>query len=682
MAEDKKKNYASQKNFRDKAEKLYADIVDAFKAKDDQSSNIDNYWDIHNCKLTDKQAYSGNSAVFVPIVRDGVEAAVTRRTSMLMPNTGKYIDVISETGDIPYQTIAILEHYIRQCEMRTLIPGVLRLGEVEGQWSLMLGWERQERKTKQRGRTPDPDKPGEEVDDIVDVKIVTEGPTVSILPAQDLAVLPPTATGIQTADVVVVILRWSKDKMEEMVENGTFLKEGFEKMTAGTPDDWADKKRTAEAGVKMKGSSKWYQVYMAYTKFKVEGGKEPCILYFGGPNNCLGIEKNPYWSGKVPILSEAVNLIPGSFWGKSSIAHVEQLAYQCNDAMNLGMDSATYALIPITMTDPVKNPKVGSMILAPGAIWETNPNDTQFANFPPLWKDALQLVAATKAQIMESMGVNDAMLGRMPQGRKNAQAIAQQESSAMTTIADPVRRFEAGIMDHLLEWFFELDQQFRDDELVIRTEGDVGLAAKIQRIPPQAIGQRYFFKWNGVEQAMGAQRIQQMIGFMNVLRGIPPQQMGGRTLNITPIIDYAAQVMFGPNIAPRVIEDNRNKMSIPPEQEDDILHNGLDLGVSPLDDDAQHLQTHQEAAGLTGDPAGHVRKHIMLHIAQAQAKAQAAAPPPQGGQPGMPSMGAGPGVAGTPRPGAIPAGQREGAQNPAGALHPDQMQDANAGARG
>jgi len=292
------------------------------------------------------------------------------------------------------------------------------------------------------------------------------------------------------------------------------------------------------------------------------------------------------------------------------------------------------------------------------------------------------MVAAIKAQIMESMDVNDAMMGRAPAGRKNAQAIAQQESSAMATIADPVRRFESGIMDPLLEWFYELDQQFRDDDLLIQVEGEVGLAAKAQRIPPQAFSQRYFFKWQGVEQTMGAQRVQQMIGFMNVLRGMPPQALNGRTLDISPIIDYGAQVVLGPNMAPRVIIDNRGKMSIDPEIENEIMGNNMDMQVSPLDDDTEHLQSHQAAAKMTGDLSGHFRKHMMMHAAQAQAKAQAAAPVAKG-QPGVPGGGGGqPGVAGTPRPGAMPVGPREGAQNPPGAIPADQMGDAAAGGRG
>jgi len=676
-------NYVKYKSIREKAEKLYADVVDAFKEKDEQSQNIDNYWDIYNCKLNSKQQYEGDSAVFVPVVRDAIEAAVKRRVSMLMPTTGKCIDIISESGDIPYETIAVLEHYIRACKLRTFLPGVLRRGDVEGQWSFMVGWDKSVRKTRRKVKKENPDNITEEIEDMEDVEIVTAGPTVTAIPAQDLAVVPATAPSVQDADMVIVALRYTKDKMDSLVADGTFSQSAVDKMAKGVGDKkWSDKDRSAEAGVRMKGSQKYYFIYMVWMDFKVEDEKEPCILYFGGPQIVLGIEKNPYWSGKVPILSEPVDLIPGSFWGKSRIAPVEQLQYQCNDAINMGMDSAKYSVLPIVMTDPVKNPNVGSMILAAAAIWETSPNDTKFAQFPALWKDALQLVAATKSQIMESMDVNDAMMGRSPSGRKNAQAIAQQEAAAMATIADPVRRFETGIMDELLEWFFELDQQFRDDDLLIRTEGDVGLAAKIQRIPPQSFEQRYFFKWNGVEQAMGAQRVQQMIGFMNVLRGMPPQAMNGRTLDITPIIDYASEVVFGPNIAPRVIVDNRNKMSIDPDTENEIMHNGMDMAVSPLDDDMRHLQSHQEAARLTGDNAGHFRKHMMLHAAAAQAKAQAAAPQPPKGLPGVPGGGNQPGVAGTPRPGAIPAGPRGGAQQPPGAIPQDQMQDASAGGRG
>ena len=74
---------------------------------------------------------------------------------------------------------------------------------------------------------------------------------------------------------------------------------------------------------------------------------------------------------------------------------------------------------------------------------------------------------------------------------------------------------------------------------------------------------------------------------------------------------------------------------------------------------------------MATDTTGFVHQHIMEHLAQMKAKAQAMqGPPPQQGAQGVPG-GAGPGVAGTPRPGAQPGLPRP--QQPPGAIHKDQM---------
>lgn len=671
-------NYASKKKVREEASKLYQTVVSAFREKEDRSDDTDDYWDVYNCTLNGNQQYDGDSQVFVPIVHDCIEARVKRYTSMLFPTYGRTVQVVTETGDRPWETISLLEHYVRMSKLRTLAPGMFRRGDVEGQMSVLLDWKEESHTIKYWDEEADPENPIEPLKVVKEKEIKTQGPEVTVIADQDLAVVPATSVSVDEADMVAIRFRFSKNVMEEKVDDGTFLESEFKKMETGDISKWADKKRVSEAGVKMKGSDRYYCVYMVWTKFKIGEKKVPAVLYFGGENVVLGVHKNPFWSQKIPVLSMPVELVPGSFWGKSKISTVAQMQYQLNDAANMGMDSARYALLPIVMTDPVKNPNIGTMILAAAAIWETNPNDTQFAQFPPLWKDAFVMVGQIKAQIMESMDVNDAMLGKAPAGRKNAQAIAQQAAEGLATISDFVRRFEAQIMDPLLEWFFEMDQQFRDDDLLIEVEGEVGVQAKVQKIPPQQFNNRYWFKWTGVDQMMGAQRVQQMLTFMNVLRGMPPQALGGRTLDITPIIDYSAEVILGPTIAPQVIVDNRHKLSLPPEQENEIMHNNMDMPVNPLDDDTEHIQAHQEAARTTGDPAGHFRLHILKHVAQAQQKATAQAPPQLKGLPGVPGA---PGVAGTPRMGAVP-GQQRPLQQPAGAIHADQMPDQMAGGRG
>lgn len=673
------RNYADQKKIAEKAGKLYTQILAGYREeKKNQNESIDDYWEIYNCELGENQQYSGEAQVFEPIVRDALEARRKRFTAMLFPNVGNNIEVTSETGDTPQSTLAILQQHVRSADLRSVCSAMFLNGDIEGQWSLMVDWSRSERDIKRKVKTTKDDV--EDVEDIEEDKIVTEGPEVTIIPAQDLWVFPATVSSIQNAEIVSIALRVTDDAIDKMVEDGKLLRSQVKRMQKDAGEDqakWAEKARSSDAGVKMKGGQKFSLVYMVFTKLELGGKKKPAIVFFGGENLVLGIIENPHWSGKVPVISEPVDRVAGSFWGKSKVAPVAPLAYQLNDITNMGMDSASFSVMPIVMTDPLKNPRVGSMIQAMGAIWETNPNDTKLVEFPQLHQHAMNLRGMIKQQIMESMDVNEAMLGKAPAGRKNAQAIAQQSAEAMATIGDVVKRFENGVMNPLLEWFFEMDLQYRDDELLIVKDGEHGMKATVEAIPPQQWNGRYFFQWNGADQAMGAQRIQQMIGFINVLRGMPPQVLNGRRLDVGPALDFAAQTVFGPTLSQNILIDERHKTSIPPEVENEMLLNNLPVNPSPMDDDIAHIQAHQQGAQQTGDPQGAFRIHIMAHAQAMQAKAAQQQPK---GQPGVPG-GNGPGVAGTPRPGAMPAPQRN-VQQPPGAVHADQIQDPSAGARG
>lgn len=673
------KNYATDKDVKEKCGKLYSQIVSGFiEEKKDQSSAIDEYWDIYNCVLGENQQYDGDAQVYEPIVHDAIEARRKRFTGLIFPNVGNNIEVISEQGDTPTATMAILQRHVKETNLRSAVSTLFLNGDVEGQWSLMPDWKSKKRTVIKKVKKIIDDV---EVEDVEEVEVVDEGPDVTIIPAQDLWVFPATVSNIQDAEIVSVALRMTEDAIDDKVEEGIFLKSAVKRLSKDAGEDqakWAEKARSSEAGIKIKAGQKFALIYMAFTKLKIGGKKKPAIIYFGGPDNILGVIENPYWSKKIPVISEAVDKVAGSFWGKSKVAPVAALQYQLNDISNMGQDSAMYSLMPIVMTDPLKNPQYSSMVLSMAAIWATNPGDTKVVEFPPLYQHALTLRGSIKQQIMESMEVNETMLGKAPAGRKNAQAIGAQSAEAMATIGDVGKRFEQGIMNQLLEWFYELDLQFREEELMVVQEGEHGVKEIVERIPPQQVGNRYWFRWIGADKAMGAQNVQQMIGWMNVLRGLPPQALNGRQLDLGPMIDFMNEAILGPNMAQNVLIDVRHKMSIPPEMENEILLNNLPVTPSPMDDDNHHIEVHQKAAEKTKDPTGTFRNHIMEHVKSMQEKLAQQQPK---GQPGIPG-GAGPGVAGTPRPGSIPAGPRNGAQQPAGAVHQDQLQDAQAGMRG
>lgn len=230
----------------------------------------------------------------------------------------------------------------------------------------------------------------------------------------------------------------------------------------------------------------------------------------------------------------------------------------------------------------------------------------------------------------------------------------------------------------LAERMFEYDQQFRTASLTVMTKGEIGVKAQMETIEPQQFGERYRFQWAGTSIVSGQQLQQSRIAGMNVLRGIPPQQLNGRRLDVTPIIETFVEDLYGPEMAPRILIDERNLFTVPPEVENEMMHNNLPADVHDADNHQMHLVAHMSAARLTGDPEGRMRAHIAKHTMLMQQQAQKAMAAQQGGEPGIPGQvpggpGGPPGVAGTPRIGAMPQGPRAGPQGPAGMIHPDQL---------
>jgi hypothetical protein len=321
------------------------------------------------------------------------------------------------------------------------------------------------------------------------------------------------------------------------------------------------------------------------------------------------------------------------------------------------------------------------MVMGPAAVWPIAPGDVSQITQTQLWKDSAQLCDTIKRQIWESMDVNETMMGKMPAGRKNNQLMGAMQQEQQINITDHASRYEEMMLNPLMEMFFELDQQFRTKDLMIETRGEIGYRAAIEVIPPQQWDQRYFFRWSGTEYMMGMQRQQQQIAWMNVLKGIPPQLLNGRTLDVTPILEAGTENLFGPELAPKILVDKRNMYTVPPEIENEMLHNGHPVETHEADNDIEHLQEHMRAAGMNQDPTGIYKAHMQDHMAQLTKKRQqqAAMQQPPQGTPGSPG-GSGPGSAGAPRPGAMPApGGGRPAQGPPGSIPPQSMADGTGG---
>lgn len=675
------KQYAKNEKVLEQAYKIYARVVDGYEDQVKRNNQISANWSIYNCTLDENQKYGGMVNIYVPAVRDCVEARTKRIKTTVFPPNGRNVFCVSYSDDKPEATVALIEQHLRLAQFKETASSLLRAGDIEGQWSLYVDWRKDERTITRKVLDDEQEVEGERIDvepieSVEEDEIIDEHPDIWVIADSDLVVLPNTVDNIRDAEIVSVAFRLSKQDIKDRIKSKFFVSEQGDTLLAGMAQDAkqpdAQKARSEEAGIKVAKTARYALVYEVWTEIKIDGKKTPVVIHFGGRNCVLAVYRNPFWCQLPPVISQPPIKIAGSFFGMAKVTTVASLQYQLNDITNLGQDSAFYSLNQIVMTDPNKNPRIASMVLAPAAVWLTSPQDTKFVEFPQLYQHAINLTGYIINQIKESMDINDSILNRNP-GRKNNKQIAAEAMEASLSISDIARTFETAIMDPLVERIYEYDQQFRKHDLVITDMGELGEEARIEVIEPHQAYKRYYFKWVGSETAASTQRTQQQIGTMNILRSLPPNVVRGKAIDLGPIIEGIVEQAFSPTVSRRILYDLAKHTKLDPGLEDQMMFNNLPVHVHPEDEDNQHLAIHVPASINDGDLNGLRRQHIQEHLMRIQQKLGMQ----QGkGTPGIPG-GQGPGTPGTPRPGATPDSLR-GGQNPPGAISPDAMHDPTA----
>ena len=662
----------------DKLLEMFEGVEKGFEAQRDRTDEILDNWDMYNGQLNDKQFYNGTSQLALPFVHDAVEARVTRFTNQIFPQSGRYVEVTTGETDPPQATQALLESYVRRTRLRTrIVPALLRNGDIEGSYNLYVSWLERTRhaqfKVKKQPTTDgEPNPAAEEVDDIEEEEVVDAFPDVEVISDPDILILPATADSIERAiddnGSVTILRRWSKGKIRRMInedeideEEGEFLIEEMTSQKASQDKDVAKDQLTA-AGIKERG--KIALIYETWTKLKVNKERRLCRIFFGGEKKILGVKLNPFWNDRVPIISAPVDKLAGAFKSRAPVCAVSDLQILANDTINEGADTAHFAAMPIVMTDPLKNPRVDTMVLGLGAVWDTNPNDTEIVTFPDLWKSALDRASAIRDQIFQTLSVSPAMIPQQTgsrAGKRNQAEMAIEQQVDLLTTADAVTNLEESVLTPLVQLFAEYDHQFRDKELTVRTYGPMGENANMEEVEPLQLNKRFEFRWFGVESARIASQMQSQISTLNVVKSLGPQSYPDYDLDLAPAVVQLIENTFGPRVGPLIFK-KKTMVTVDPIVENHMLMDGFLVPVHQADDDVVHMAAH---SAVLQDPDPQVvaatKDHMVKHQVQMQAKAQGQQAPQQGGGGGAP---------GGPKPGAQVAPPRQG-KGPPGQPHPD-----------
>ena len=694
---DRNEQLAQRPEIEEALLELYKDIERGFENQETRANDIMDYWDIFNCKLGYKQYYSGTSKIFLPIVHDAINARAVRFTNQIFPQAGRYIEVTSEDGTLPHGEMSLLEHYIRRAKLRTqVVPALCRNGDIEGQYNVYVDWRETKRHVvwkKQKKATVIP--PGQQDDDDVDepediqTKAIKEGrPHVEVLADSDILLLPQTAESVSDAlrhgGSATILRRWSKAKIKQMIRDEEIDEEAgntlLSDMKAEKQMDATNKsKRLMDAaGIKGSGDNKHALVYETWTELLIKSNENPdgerrlCKAYFGSEKIILSCKRNPNWSDKCNLISAPVDKLQSIFKGRSKIAPIEQVQYWANDVCNEAADSSAFSMMPIVMTDPEKNPRVGTMILSLAAVWETSPQDTQFAKFPDIWKSGFEIINGLKSQIMQTLSVSPAAITQSTQQKnKPSQAdVAREQQVDILTTADACTILEEGVLTPVVQFMLELDHQHRKDSILIRQFGEMGLRAKMDWVPPINMDKIHHYQWFGVERARNQMQMQQQIAGIGVITKIPPQMYQGYRLNMVPIITNMVEGLFGPRLAPLIFVDEAKEVTLEADMENSFLVDGMELPIHPQDKDQEHIAEHQKILQETADPNGNIARHIQRHMMQIQLKQAARMQQAMQQMMNGPQQGQQPGGG---RAGAQQRGPRGNGQGPPGMIHRDQI---------
>jgi hypothetical protein len=700
---------------RDFLRKKIEGIVRGFEDQVARSDDLDQWWRIYHCELDDNQFYNGNAQVYVPIIRDAINARTTRHANQLFPAPGRYVDVTSTDGHIPFEIVALMNHYIRGARLKTqVVKPLLRNGDIEGQYNLYVDWQeidrqvvsRETRPLKMDGQDVPPDLVGEdaEVIDIIEEEIVDGCPVFEVLHDADVVVLPASADSVDEAlaqgGSVTIVRRWSKEKYEDMIEAGEIAGDGSDDegprlaSEAMTGLNDLEKKLARAVGIRAKGPhvlmfETWLMVPLGEKGgFGKKGKRRLCRMWWNLDREPEGLRRNPYWNDRCPLLSAPVEKVAGVFKGQSLVEPLAPVQYEANDAANERADVDHYSAMPMVRRTPGQGNK--PIVLNLGAIIDAGPGDIEFMQFPDLSARARARIMDAIQIIFQSLSVNPSMLPMQVVASKRNQAmVAQEQQIDLLTTSEAVQVPEENILTPMVAWIADLDYQFRDGELTTRAYGRLGIRAEMIDVPPLRNRAQYSFRWCGAEQTkFNIAMQQQATAFINVVRGMRQEiEAEGYRLRLGDVLEQAALNIFGGQ-APLVIEDQRHQMTIEASVENEMLMDGHMVPTQPADNDIAHLKEHMPEAKRTGDPHGTFRIHIAEHLKQMEVKAKMAMMQQMaqaGGMPGAPGVpgGAGPGVSGTPRgagppqPGAQPQGPRM-LKGPPGMIAPERLPRAGA----
>lgn len=261
-------------------------------------------------------------------------------------------------------------------------------------------------------------------------------------------------------------------------------------------------------------------------------------------HHVLEVRRNPFWHQRSPYLYTRDEWEPGSFYPRGQGHRVKGLQHILNDFANQSNDNGTYSLNPMVFVNPslLSGPLTA---IKPGGIWQMTDtaNGARFDR-PPIeqLQYGFQFLNLYQGMLMDHIGAPPIIQG-MGGGKNAKTATGSQilQKNAMNPLQDSTEDIEQDILQPLLELFYILNQQYRDEESMNN------IAGTTVKVPKDALLGRYAFRWLASSQAANQQqRAFQVMQLLQIIMPmIPLLQQVGYKVNPVPLLKRLYSDGFG-----------------------------------------------------------------------------------------------------------------------------------------
>lgn len=388
---------------------------------------------------------------------------------------------------------------------------------------------------------------------LVERDVLTKvGPTMRVVDLFHFFVWPRTALSIQDAELIFEDTQTTLEYIQAMAllymdpehpEMGTVFDNVEELIEAGgnIPAEILESRQERQrkfdseydpndsVGSTAKG---YVNLSECYWRGEIPGAKDPLsneeygvqdwLIVLVNDHWPIRIHPNPFYSKKRPYKDARMLRVVDEYYGRGVTEAMASMQYMLNDINNLTIDNITNSLNPIILINEDLVTNVESLRIAPNAKWFVDPAGVQFITPPNVAQVGLATINMMQGFIQDASGASFIAQGQAaPRGRGRAQNSAsgmglllQQNSQAFQFA---LTELEEQLMIPMLEWNYQLAEQFMTEKLPILVGGDRNTPIIEEHYGFEDVFGQYVYSWKGAQGVKEQMALtQQMQNFMQL----------------------------------------------------------------------------------------------------------------------------------------------------------------------